>query len=249
MRLTQTANLIWDAVLSLTYPQRCTLCGLSVESRALGVVCEQCWRGTRLFTGAELTCWKCGRSASSTLHRPPLEQVRCRCCEHQAFTAARACGVYEGSLRECVLRLKRLPHLPRRLEDLLLAIGGCVPLDRSTRIVPVPLHPKRLVMRGFNQASVIGSALSKSLNLPVDEVSLLRTRHSEAYRAGLDPKGRAETVANAFEVSYPRLIAGENVLLVDDVFTTGATASSCAEVLLRAGAREVFVLTIARPPN
>jgi predicted amidophosphoribosyltransferase len=80
----------------------------------------------------------------------------------------------------------------------------------------------------------------------LDEVSLLRVSSSEKYRAGLDARGRRETVTGAFEVRHPRLVANENILLVDDVFTTGATVSACAETLLGAGASSVFVLTLAR---
>jgi predicted amidophosphoribosyltransferase len=100
--------------------------------------------------------------------------------------------------------------------------------------------------RGFNQAAIVAQALSKSLRLPLDEVSLTRVSASEKYRAGLDAKGRLETVSGAFEVLHPRLVRNEEVLLVDDVFTTGATVSSCAQALLAAGAKSVFVLTIAR---
>ena len=82
--------------------------------------------------------------------------------------------------------------------------------------------------------------------MPLDEVSLVRVSSSEKYRSGLDAKGRRDTVAGAFEVRHPRLIANEDVLLVDDVFTTGATASTCAETLVAAGAKSVFVLTISR---
>jgi len=120
------------------------------------------------------------------------------------------------------------------------------PLNDSTSIVPVPLHPKRLQMRGFNQASVIARAVSTSLRLPINEVSLIRTSHTEKYRAGLDAKGRTDTVLRAFAVVHPRLIAGEKILLIDDVLTTGATAAMCAGVLSEAGAEAVFVLTIAR---
>ena len=120
------------------------------------------------------------------------------------------------------------------------------PLNGSTRIVPVPLHPKRMCTRGFNQASVLAEALSKTLGLPVDEVSLLRISSTEKYRAGLDAKGRQDTVAGAFVVRYPRLVAEENILLVDDVFTTGATVSTCAQALTEAGAKNVGVLTVAR---
>jgi predicted amidophosphoribosyltransferase len=88
--------------------------------------------------------------------------------------------------------------------------------------------------------------VSKALGLPLDEVSLIRRAQAEKYRAGLDAKGRQDTVVHAFEVQYPQLVRAEKVLLVDDVFTTGATASACAGALLDAGADEVFVATIAR---
>ena len=82
--------------------------------------------------------------------------------------------------------------------------------------------------------------------MPLDEDSLVRVSSTEKYRAGLDAKGRQDTVTGAFEVRHPRLIANEDILLVDDVFTTGATVSACAEALTGAGARNVFVLTLAR---
>jgi ComF family protein len=155
-------------------------------------------------------------------------------------------GRYEGALRESVLMLKRRPDVPRHVENLLVAAAAREPLKESTTVMPVPLHSKRLRARGFNQASVLAQALSKSLRLPVDDVSLVRVSESEKYRAGLDVKGRRDTVAGAFKVTHPRLVAAQDVLLVDDVFTTGATVSACAEALTVAGARSVFVLTLAR---
>jgi predicted amidophosphoribosyltransferase len=83
--------------------------------------------------------------------------------------------------------------------------------------------------------------------LPLDQISLVRVKNIKRHRAGMDAKGRRDTVADAFRVTHPALVAGEHVLLVDDVFTTGATVSSCASVLFGAGAAEVLVLTIARP--
>jgi ComF family protein len=162
------------------------------------------------------------------------------------FTAARAAGIYEGALRESVLLLKRQPYVPQQVESLLTDVVRREPLSLSTRVVPVPLHPKRLKTRGFNQASVIGQTVSKVLKLPLDEVSLVRVSTTEKYRAGMDTKGRRDTVAGAFRVAHPRIVAGENILLVDDVFTTGATISACSETLVAAGAENVFVLTVAR---
>ena len=95
----------------------------------------------------------------------------------------------------------------------------------------------------------MAQALSKSLRLPLDEVSLVRVAWSGKYRAGLDSKGRQETVAGAFAVRHRKLVENEDILLVDDVFTTGATVSACAEALKTAGARNVFVLTLGRAVN
>jgi ComF family protein len=146
-----------------------------------------------------------------------------------------------------MLALKKEPHIAPRLARLLLETQQRAPLDGATRILPIPLHPLRLRERGFNQAAVLGRALARLNALPFDEWSLARCLHTERHRAGMDARARRESVAGAFKVLRPRLVAGERVLLVDDVYTTGATASACALALLDAGALEVFVLTIARP--
>ena len=247
MLLTRASNVCFDSLLALAYPQACAVCGGSVESRALGVACANCWEQTEIFSGAETFCWKCGLPSPGTVLPAQREDVRCRRCEDDAFSAARACGVYERALRASVLLLKREPHLCQKLIEQLCATQQRYPLNEATRIVPVPLHPERQKARGFNQAVLIGRELSRAVSLPFDEISLVRTRHIARHRAGMDAKGRRETVADAFRVAYPNLIAGERVLLVDDVFTTGATVSSCARALLDAGAAEVFVLTLARP--
>jgi ComF family protein len=239
MFLTHVAQLFYDAVLTLAYPQVCAMCGGSVEQRRFGVACEACWRSAAIVTEQETLCWKCGVPALA-------DQVRCVRCDSQGFTAARAVGSYEGALRETVLHLKRKPYLPQHVERLLVVAARREPLDVSTRIVPVPLHAARLRARGFNQASILAHALSKSLSLPLDEVSLVRVSGSEKYRAGLDAKGRRDSVTGAFVVPHPRLVRNENILLVDDVFTTGATVSACAEALFEAGAQTVFVLTLCR---
>ena len=238
---------LYDALLAVAYPQACRVCGGSVEERQLGVACRACWLKTRVFTGAETICWKCG--ALSPGVDVPVETrttIRCRRCDSQSFTAARAVGLYELGLRESVLSLKRQPHLASHVINLLVGVAQREPLNNATRIIPVPLHANRIRERGFNQASVIAEALGKALQLPLDQATLSRPVASEKYRAGLDPKGRRDTVTGVFQVCYPRLVEGESILLVDDVFTTGATVNACAEVLLASGAGQVFVLTIAR---
>lgn len=246
MLLTVVTSVCYDALLTLVYPQACAVCGGSVEARACGTVCENCWKQAELFSQNQIVCWKCGVPAFEFGKVTEREDVCCHRCDDDAYSAARACGAYAGALRASVLRLKREPNLSRRLLENLVRASKLAPLNTATLIVPVPLHLEREKTRGFNQASIISRALSRVLSLPVNDSSLIRIKHVEMHRAGMDSKGRRETVAAAFQVAQRTLIEGERVLLVDDVFTTGATVSACAQALKDAGASEVFVLTIAR---
>jgi ComF family protein len=121
------------------------------------------------------------------------------------------------------------------------------PLDRCTLIVPVPLHAERETDRGFNQALVLAHALSRLSGVPVAENCLIRVAQTERHRAGMDAQARRESVAGAFALVTPRVVEGESILLIDDVFTSGATISACAAALRFGGAREVLALTLARP--
>jgi ComF family protein len=246
-RLTNTLDRLFDAALALVYPQACAACGMSgVERRADWPACAECWDATRLFEGDETLCWKCGALAGGEVPDEIKPTVRCRRCDSEEFTAARACGLYEGALRAAVLGLKRDPFVPPRLARMLREASRRAPLDTATLVLPVPLHPARERERGFNQAALLASAVAKGAGLPLDSWSLARVAHSERHRAGMDARARRESVEAAFTVTRSRLVRGESVILVDDVFTTGATASACARALLDAGARAVFVLTAAR---
>lgn len=247
MRQINKPGLLYDAALALLYPQACAVCGSSVESRADGVACANCWNETRVFKGDETVCWKCGVEASGQVREDKRREVFCRRCDENAFTAARACGTYEGALRASIVSLKREPFVCTRLAGLMVDTQRREPLDSATRIIPVPLHPSRERERGFNQATELGRALAMLTNLPCDDGSLVRTNPTERHRAGMDARSRRESVEAAFEVTRPRLISGESILLIDDVFTTGATVSECSRVLRDAGAQDVFVLTVARP--
>jgi ComF family protein len=247
VKLSASLSALCDASLALVYPQACAACGVeSVEARADSPACAACWAGTQIFTADDTLCWKCGAPAPGAVPEAKRADVRCRRCESEAFTAARACGVYEGALRAAVLTLKREPRVGSRLARLLFETQCRAPLNAATLIVPAPLQRERERERGFNQAAMLGRALASLSGLPCDEWSLVRVTHTERHRAGMDARARRETVTDAFRVARPRLIEGARVLLVDDVFTTGATASACAAALRAAGASEIYVLTVAR---
>lgn len=246
-KLAGLTSTVYDATLALLYPQACAVCGGSVERSADGVACADCWDKSRLFSPADVICWKCGTPSVGKIAEEKKAEVRCRRCDAESFTAARAVGAYRGALRASVLALKREPFVAPRLARLLQDTQQRAPLNNATRVVPVPLHPKRFGERGFNQASELGRAVATRARLPFDEWSVVRTVHTERHRSLMDEHGRRESVQGAFCVARPRLVEGESILLVDDVFTTGATVSACASALLSAGARSVYVLTVARP--
>jgi ComF family protein len=236
----------FDAALALIYPQACALCGTSVESRHDGVVCSRCWAAAPLFLSDETLCWKCGAVSLARVDWDKRDAIRCGRCDDDAFTAARACGLYEGALRASILSLKREPHLPARLARLLYQTQQQQPLVAADLIIPVPLHPSREGERGFNQAVVLARALNRLCSLRLEEHILVRRIQTKMHRVGVDAKARRQSVADAFAVRHSESIVGRHVLLIDDVFTTGATASACSKTLKDAGAAEVLVLTIAR---
>lgn len=239
-------NGMYDSVLALVYPHACAVCGASVESRHDAPACAACWASAKVFSDHDTLCWKCGAVTEATVHEDQRKSIRCGRCDEDSFTAARACGLYEGVLRASVLALKGEPHFGRRLLQAMIRAQQRTPLGDADLIVPVPLHAKRERERGHNQATVLARELARATHLELDKHVLARRVHTERHRAGMDGRARRESVTGAFEVRAPKQISGRRVLLIDDVFTTGATVSECAAVLKSAGAAEVFVLTIAR---
>jgi ComF family protein len=123
------------------------------------------------------------------------------------------------------------------------AVGAV--LEDAALLVPVPLHPRRLAERGFNQAALLAFDLGRRSGVPVCERALVR-RADTPSQAGLSAAARRANVARAFAVRHLSKIAGRVVVLVDDVHTTGATARACARALRAAGAAEVRLVTVAR---
>jgi len=120
-----------------------------------------------------------------------------------------------------------------------------LPVEEYDRIIPVPLHRKRLRERGFNQSLLLARALSRNFSLKLDFSSLQRRIHTQP-QISLGKEDRAANVRNAFEVLRKADIADSRILLVDDVYTTGSTVRECARVLLESGAQSVSVATLAR---
>jgi ComF family protein len=238
-----TSDLV-DACLSIIYPNSCGICGASVERRADGPACSACWENTRIFTEREIICDKCG----AFLRSGPADTIttHCRLCDDDHFDRARSALFYEEAAALSVLSLKHTPFVPERVRRIFTACFVNSGFDDATKIIPVPLSRARLKERGFNQAALLARVLSRETGIPVDESILLRTVHTPRHRAGMDRKSRENTVKKVFEVVKPEVVGGERILLVDDVFTSGSTASSSAAELKKHGADKVYVFTLAR---
>lgn len=166
------------------------------------------------------------------------------------FDGAVCVGLYAGPLRRAVINLKFRRWL-RAVEPLsaLLVETLSRPENASLReadgLIPVPIHPRRLAQRGFNQAEEIARVVSQQVGIPLMS-GLIQRRFYRRPQVGLTGVRRWENVQGAFWVAQPEPIRGKRILLLDDVFTTGSTFDACADALKQAGAVEVIALAIAR---
>lgn len=241
---------VWSGLLDLVYPVCCAGCG----QPGGGAFCEACREATQPIRA--LSCHRCGSPGLGTHTRSDP----CASCYHpRAFALLRGAFVYEGPIREAIRSLKFGGCLPvaNPLAELLIetvcsaeARGlsmGDIPWDCIDLVCPVPLYPPRERARGFNQAALLAEPLARHLDVPYD-VGLLKRARDTRPQPGLDSGSRERNVAGAFaavEGSVP--LRDAQVLVVDDVATTGATMSQCAAALLSAGASTVWALALARP--
>ena len=176
--------------------------------------------------------------------------VRCPACEARprAFGRARAACLYDEHSRDLILQFKHADRLDlAQLFSLWLSRAADQLVEDSDVVVPVPMHPLRLIRRRYNQAAEIARPLAKRAGLPYWPGALKRRRAGES-QAGKSGTGRQRNVQGAYVCAdgWSQRIEGRRVLLVDDVMTTGATADACAKALTRAGAAGVNVAVIAR---
>ena len=200
-------------------------------------------------------CVVCGEMLPDLPGYLETSQGRCGLCRRveMPFAHAAAYGSYADGLRELIHLLKYENVRPAAsVLGLMLAdaIRRIEPgfATETVLLLPVPLHRARRRGRGFNQAGLIASAALKHFpagRLRLVSEDLLRQRET-ASQTGLTTHQRRENIRGAFRVSRPQAVAGREVLLVDDVYTTGATVSECARVLVRAGASRIWVATVAR---
>ena len=238
------ARLVRELALFI-YPPTCPGCGQPLHSDRSEPFCPDCLRTLEFIS--EPYCPVCGVPYAKEIPNSHL----CGDCLSgiHYFDRARSTGSYCGSLREVLHRFKYggRTFLARPLAQMLISPGKHLArLHKIDHIIPVPLHPKRLRQRGFNQASLLARRLGSELKISVDYASLQRSRWTEP-QTGLTRRQRAANVKGAFSLKSDEKVKGKGILVVDDVLTTGETVNQCVRVLKKdGGAREVAVLTVAR---
>ncbi len=232
------------AALNLLLPPHCPSCPAQVATQ--GTFCPACFTALTFIT--EPLCTACGlpfasRALAGTRHLCPACLA-----SPPPWQQARAALLYDEASRNLILPFK---HADKQENAAILAAqmarAGAALLARAQWLVPVPLHRARLSQRGFNQSALLARALSRRTGVPLALDALARTRPTPALGA-LSAARRAEAMHGAIAVRPHRAagLAGQRVLLIDDVMTSGATAAACARVLLDAGAANIDVLVACR---
>jgi ComF family protein len=235
------------------FPADCRICGSPLIRVSRLPVCESCLIALRPLQGSY--CSVCGEVLHIATGIDAAES-RCLLCQRAdpPFERAVAYGSYDGGLRDLIHVLKFQQVRPAA------AVLGCVLAETMAQlektmpvgtiaVVPVPLHKRKQSQRGFNQAEMIARGALKQLSRPKRFdlcAGVLLRRRETGSQIGLTRHQRRENLRGAFAVGDPSRILNRDVLLIDDVLTTGTTASECARVFLRAGAARVWVATVAR---
>jgi ComF family protein len=232
-------------VLDIIFPSSCSFCKDPLGDSIIPYFCSSCWTDLALLTGP--VCPRCGKPFGSpeTLSYSP--EFECGICRNDPplFDQALSIGHFEGPLREAIHQFKYRPcrALGRPLGDWM--VGQVRVLTDIDMIMPVPLHTTRLRQRGFNQALLLAHRMSETHHIQLVYDNLTRSR-STRPQVELSGEERVRNVAGAFSLKRPSDVANKKVVLVDDVFTTGATMNECASVLKDAGAAQVIAFTLAR---
>jgi ComF family protein len=243
-----------DALSCALLPASCTLCGSLLPQLSSAPICNACWQEFPAISGPCCAC------RGDTLDQPadPESHPLCRLCRMAApkFVRAVSFGLYEGRMKQAIHALKygRIHPAARRLGAMLATAIGQLASEAPAEmlVIPVPLHRAKRSERGFNQASRLAEQALAILRktypdwrLTLAPSTLVRFRPTQS-QAGLNPRKRRLNMRGAFKVPDRAAVEGKDVLVIDDILTTGATARAAAQALMKAGAASVWVATLAR---
>lgn len=232
----ENTRMNWNTVLNLVFPPRCLPCNKALHEN--GVICASCF--AEIPRAHTLFCGKC---------HARLPYPRKICHKDFPYMLAAATHYAHPGARELIhgLKFNRLRQAALPLSTLLAEYIERIPLDFKTyTVVPIPLGKERLRERGFNQAKLIGEIFARRFEIPIDNEALARARDTAPQSELGDPEARKKNMRGAFCVREPERLNGKNILLIDDVTTSGATFYEAASALRHAGAKRIIGLAVAR---
>ena len=237
-------NEVLRNIADVIFPPRCLGCAEILPQQSLQTFCPACREKIRFITGS--LCPICGMAFFDS---PAPDHLCGNCLENKPyFSLARAVASYETLILDAIHQFKYGHNISTGTALASFMAEFCFPdfdFTDYSLILPVPLHIRRLRERGFNQALILAKAIGEKHSIPVN-FSLLKRRKFTLTQTGLDKKEREKNIRGAFAVTDNAKTEGKNIILIDDVYTTGATINQCAKTLIKAGAGKVAVLTLAR---
>lgn len=230
----------------LLFPRHCELCLKVIPHENKTYLCEACFGLIRFIPSS--ACRGCAKVFPGAF--PSVEDWICPNCSHtkRFYESCYAVSYYEGPMKVLLQTFKfaRAEYLAGTLQEIFIkGLLGKINFERFDFSIPIPLHPLKLKERGFNQSLILVQAIRKKTRLRILPGNMVRKKFSEGQTLQ-DKKARLENIHGSFEIRAPREIEGKEVLLVDDVLTTGATLQECARLLIKTGAKSVTALVLAR---
>ncbi len=236
----------WNGIINLVLPPRCIKCG-KVLSEHNGL-CSDCFNTIQFIS--EPFCARCGRPFTSESNLSMGKKHLCAECIKQKrplFTLQRSAFVYNDESKNLILDFKFRDKTvsAETLANMLYSAGRDIWANKPDLLIAVPIHKMRLLQRRYNQSALLVKYLSCKTDIKADFSSLIRHMNT-VPQAKLSGEARRNNLQKAFSVKYSANLRGKDVVLVDDVETTGSTLNECAKVLKKAGVRKIYAVTLAR---
>ena len=233
---------IFETAIVFLYPAKCRVCDSFLGVASMPYICADCWQKMQFLEPP--WCDICGTPNANGL---------CDACATSPprYGKLRSIAFYHTTLQQAI-HLFKFEKKRVFAQPLVQLINTHIPSDCDITaydfVLPIPIHRKRLRERGFNQATLLADGIAKAEDIPVLVDTLVRKRHTVA-QSSLDSAARQQNIVGAFEVRNPDIISGKRLLVIDDVFTTGATIREAVSELWTADPAEIDVLTLARTLN
>ena len=233
---------MFETAIVFLYPAKCRVCDDFLGVASMPYICADCWQDIRFLEPP--WCDICGTPGVNGL---------CDACATSPprYGQLRTVALYQTTLQQAI-HLFKFEKKKVFAEHLIQLINAHIPVDCDVAtydfVLPIPIHKKRLRERGFNQATLLADGIAKAAGVPVLTNTLVRKRHTVA-QSSLDREARQQNIVGAFDVLDPDIIRGKRLLVIDDVFTTGATIREAVNELWTADPAEIDVLTLARTMN